>query len=99
MDLGQGRRGLAGTWKPRRAAATPGLRVRAASDGAGGACEKFLSLWESDGRRSYDAGRNERMRASCWANRNRVFFICENFLDFAIVALSFICHKYCLIID
>lgn len=49
MDLGQGRRGLAGTWKPRRAAATPGLRIRAASDGAGGACEKFR--WEEIVRR------------------------------------------------
>jgi len=30
---------------------------------------------------------------------NKALFRCEIFLDFATVALSFVCDKYCLIID
>ena len=29
----------------------------------------------------------------------RALFRCENFLDFVTVAFSFVCGKYCLIID
>jgi len=36
--------------------------------------------------------------ATC-LNVTKVLFRCENFLDFATVALSFVCGKYCPIID
>jgi len=40
-----------------------------------------------------------RLELFCGLNATMALFRCENILDFAIVALSFVCGKYCPIMD
>ena len=52
--------------------------------------------------RQYLSNENENatvMKSEIFSELNKALFICEIFLNFATVALSFVCGKFCPIID